>query len=182
MDFTWDSNGRLSMAEVFRTPGSTKTLVSKAVYTYFAESQGYSSDVGTEGDLIQVQTWQPVDRSEDTASGSQLWHVTTTQYRYYDGEDSAGKQHQLKAVIAAQQIEFAAQRNNASAAPTWNTVMVIAELLLTKADGDTAFTEGSVAVTVRDLSSKVIVAYDSNDRVTAQDLLTGCGCAGGGST
>lgn len=180
VDFTWDSNGRLAMAEVFRTPGSTKTLVSKAVYTYFASGHGYSSDVGTDGDLIQVQTWQPVDRSEDTASGSQLWHVTTTQYRYYDGEDSAGKRHQLKAVIAAQQIEFAAQRDNASSAPAWDTVMEFADSLLGMDDGDTAFTEGSVAVTVRDLSSKVIVAYDSSDRVTAQDLLTGCGCAGGG--
>jgi RHS repeat-associated protein len=182
VDFTWDSGGRLEKAEVFRTPGSTKTLVSKAVYTYFAGGQGYSSDVGTDGDLIQVQTWQPVDRSEDTASGSLLWHVTSTQYRYYDGEgeDPAGLAHQLKAVIAAQQIEFAAQRDNAGSPPAWDTVVDFAGELLEKADGDTAFTEGSVAVTVRDLSSKVIVGYDLNGRVTAQDLLTGCGCSGGG--
>jgi RHS repeat-associated protein len=189
VDFTWNSDGRLGKAEVFRSSGATDVLVSKVEYTYFEDSHGYSGDVGTAGDLIQVQTWQPVDKSEDTSSGNQLWHVVTTQYRYYDGsgyptstDPPLGKAHQLKSVISAQQIEFAAQRTNAGGTPAWNTVKNFADTLLTREDTYTVFTEGSTGVTVRDLASKVIVQYDAGDRVLAQDLLTGCGCSGGGST
>ncbi|MFM9097465.1 MAG: DUF6531 domain-containing protein [Phycisphaerales bacterium] len=184
IDFAWTSAGQVATVDVKRRgSGGTPQTVSRVSYTYFTPGAGHSSDVGTDGDLIQVQVWQPVDRSEDQSATNQLWHIVATQYRYHSGESgSLGKAHQLKAVIAPQQIEFAAQRNNSTSTPAWNTVKNYADSLLSMADAAVCFTDGGTNVTVRDLATKFIASYDASDRVTAQELLTGCGCSGGGAT
>ena len=184
INFMWTSAGQVASVEVNRRDGGgVLRTVSRVFYTYFTPNAGYSPDLGTDGDLIQVQVWQPVDRSEDQSATNQLWHIVATQYRYHSGgSGSPGKAHQLKAVIAPQQIEFAAQRSNATGTPAWNTVKNYADSLLAMADAAVCFTDGGTNVTIRDLATKFIASYDASDRVTAQELLTGCGCSGGGAT
>ena len=204
--FDWhvlnDENlGRLKRVTVKRYPpggGGSATDVEKVEYTYKKPGDSNSSAVGTTGDLIQVVKSILVDRAPGSESP---WHITVTQYRYHNGGSAEngtdadndgfayefGNAHQLKAVFLPAQIEYAAQKNNSSGTAHYDTVKTFANTLLTKADGDTAFTDGS-AYKVMDLAAKVIERYETFDaqnpttypgRVLTQYLQSACGCSSG---
>lgn len=213
VEFTWITDpyefnvGRLRQVEVKR--GSA--VVGRVEYSYRREANGslYSAfghaDTGTPGDLIQVATFQPIDRGDSTENDDGNWHVAVTHYRYHDGiapeEEEPieavpgtyvfrGKPHQLKAVINAAEIEIAAQRWSQWATGLTGLQSVLdfaTNHLLTKGDDDECFEDGATSISPLDLAAKVVEEYESDyeegqsgsiHRVQTQYLLSSCGCSG----
>ncbi len=197
--FVWNlvgggTNGnRLQEIRVFRPDGgSGLAMTQRVAYTYFESGQGYSADVGSDGDLIQVKKYVRVDPGPGQSVPS--WRVLVTQYRYHGGSGAAGSvttnsntfnwdggDHQLKMVIQPEQVEYACQQQAAEDAAS-STVDALADALLAKADGAVAWTSGDDVI---DLAGKIIEKYETGmgtaGRVTHQYLQAGCGCGGAGS-
>jgi RHS repeat-associated protein len=182
--------GMVSRVEVRRFDGVNEKWVTTDIvdYTYASQVPGgvtWSSDIGSGADLVQVTKQVLVD---DGPQADDNYWTTVTQYRYHDGNTPSannddrllvdGAAHQLKSVIAPEQIEYYAQQT-AGGAGAYDTVTDAAATLLTEDDGDTVFTEDSIAYKVVDLSAKILSYETSGDRrVAAQYAQSACGCGG----
>lgn len=180
--FPVEQRGFLSRIEVYR-PGSPSDVLTDAVdYWYYGDAGPTPDDVGTIGDLIQVVQSTLVDSAP---AGVDPYVRRVTQYRYHDGTaptgtgderlEVNGADHQLKLVIAPEQVEFYAQQNGLGDA------LAAGIELLGKNDADSAgFVEGGNPVQVIGLAAKVI-GYNTggaHKRVNVQYLQTSCGCSG----
>jgi RHS repeat-associated protein len=163
-----------------------------------------ASDVGSPGDLIQVDTYEPVDPRPRTGAYSTEdmvadlpWRISPTHYRYYgantpvtgpDGQALVGQRHQLKMVVRNEQIESIA-RYQVGGTPRPGQIMDAANLLFHASDtavfsATESYTPYSYhSLSVMQLASK-IVGYDGNvapdAKVTTQYLQSACGCGGNG--
>ncbi len=198
--FTWHLNssdlirrGRLKSVEVQR--GGVVT--DRILYTYFHHGEGTSADLGSDGDLVQVQVSQRLD--PDASIGGAAMYHRVTQYRYFSSDEDhdtlnpddalreaiTGQDHELKMVIQPEQVEYYAQRTGVggAAASIFDAVPAAAQHLLLLGDKEaTGFLENSESMLVVDLASKLI-GYGGNsttgDRwVTVQYLQSACNCAG----
>jgi RHS repeat-associated protein len=188
--------GKLRSANAYQIDDTGNSLLTQRVeYHYFLDEWIDNTPantrpwLGTPGDLIQVDSYVRVD---DAPEGIDPFHVSVTQYRYHDGEPHSngderlavsGEPHQLKAVIAPQQIEFLSQQEREEAEDDvvdGAEVLDTAARLLTVADGSDAFSGASNDLV--DYFAK-IVKYSSSSpyRVTDQYIQAGCGCASGSS-
>jgi len=92
--FTYDGDDNITEIEV-RTGAGTSTRIKEVEYTYF-DSQNHSSDLGADGDLVQVKTARlKTGGDPDTAAD---WIVRYTQYRY-------NSQGMLKAVFLPSAVQ-----------------------------------------------------------------------------
>jgi len=110
---------------VFVASPSYKHLV-HIYYTYYESGQGYSTDCGSEGDLILVRVLSRATGDDLTDSTDGAFSIQrTTMYRYYKGEVAAaavyqllaaspapaelGAAHQLKSVFSPASVEATGQ-------------------------------------------------------------------------
>jgi len=154
--------------------------VQKAEYLY---KTGSNDHLGSTRDLIQVSKSVRVDHGQ--------WYDTIEQYRYHntinEGSDSdsdgfleKGSPNQLKAYIAPEQIEYAAEQFNAAQEndSTRLTLAGYATHLRGLADGGSAY--GSIKLMA--LAANVVARYKTTGslEVEEQYLQSACGCGGGG--
>ena len=92
INFTYDSNSYLTQVQFKDASGN---LLEQVTYTYYQHVTSPSSDLGTSGDLVQVQ----VSKKATTDTGGTLSIVRYTQYRY------SGTSHNLKAVYQHDAIQ-----------------------------------------------------------------------------
>ncbi len=92
INFTYDSSSYLTQVQLKDASGN---LLQQINYTYYQDVTSPSSDLGTSGDLVQVQ----VSKKATTDTGSTLSIVRYTQYRY------SGTSHNLKAVYQHDAIQ-----------------------------------------------------------------------------
>lgn len=188
--FTWhatdhathDLRGALSEIKVQRYTFESSSWawrdVQKVEYGY---KTGTADFLGGGRDLVQVTKSVKLDHGQ--------WYVTVDQYRYHSGstesadDDSdgfsaeSGQAHQVKAIFAPEQIEYAAEQYNAGQSDANKKSLAdYAAYLLTRDDGETAF--GTTKVMA--LASSVIAKYETSGdyRVTEQYLQSACGCGG----
>lgn len=197
---------KLARAEVYRPDGSASMVTQYVKYYYLDNSStevmhwdkdfdptdnpdagytdlslfsGPSTDLGTDGDLVMVETYTAVDLNDTTTNGSGAsaitepnnWRVKVTQYRYHDDTAAPssgdirlrieGKAHQLKMELMPQQVEFVAQRrlSGASGSPDDMTMATESYALLELDDGDEAFLDGSTSIKMYQAAAKII-SYD----------------------
>ncbi len=176
------NNGRLSTIALIEKDAEGNAAVTRRVDYVYADDD---SDLGTEGDLVQVTTRTLVD----AASSGAPYRPLVTQYRYHNGTtfyesgderlDVQGGAHQLKSVFVPQQIEFLAQEltQNGQSWDADEAVMNAAEYLRGKDDDDDVYS--SAPRKVVDYAAKIVgYATSGERRVTAQYLQSSCGCAG----
>ncbi|WP_428940595.1 RHS repeat-associated core domain-containing protein [Fontivita pretiosa] len=100
---TGTNAGRVQKIDV---KNASSQVIKRVRYTYYAAGQGYSTDVGSDGDLLMVESMAAADG--DTLStdpnDSALSIKRVTQYRYYRDGDADGKNHLLKMVIEPAQV------------------------------------------------------------------------------
>jgi RHS repeat-associated protein len=186
-------NGKLARLIVVRDPQGTPVETQRLEYTYKHGLDGFSADVGTAGDLIEVVKYTRVDAWTDTSTPHTPSHPHLTfvsQYRYHDvmvtapttGDlrlQIAGKDHQLKIVIRPEQMEYAAQQVNRGGYLTQYSAAIrdLGYRMLRLDDDRGVFKhEGSSDfIEVADLATK-IVGYSSSGEVDAQFVQAGCGC------
>lgn len=189
-------------------------------YRYFGDffGSGADNEIGGQQDLVQVERYELVDAREGGAPDESVpapsaagvagmnARVQITQYRYWGGEetcpeceaidadkgdDVSGVAHQLRAIIQPEQIEFYAQRVNATngslPSPRPTLLQLANELIVRSGTPVTAattlWTEGGHTYTITDLCSKLI-GYESasTGRVTSEwSQGSGCGCGGAGA-
>lgn len=173
--------GKLQRIGAYRFDSNRDRILLKDVtYLYKENGDGWSPDLGTPGDLIQVVSNEAVDASFDLP-----FRTRVTQYRYHDGEsatttgnvrlDLTGGVHQLKHVIQPEQIEFVAQAIHAGDGTLQHLVVLSEANTILDADDSASFASG--AIQFIDLPSK-IVGYGSL-WVNTQYLQTSCGCSSG---
>jgi RHS repeat-associated protein len=188
---TGAERGRLRSLSVFRGPEASAVLTDTVEYRYKRQIHDeLSDDTGTAGDLIQVVARQMTDSVE---GGKPLFHSKVTQYRYHRAArtpagapngsplDVVGADHQLKAVLLPEQIEFYAQRKfgQSGIGGSPDTVVLAADELLLRDDGDEAFNDVGTSRKVTDLAAKVVGYEQSGDqRVAVEFLQSSCGCTG----
>lgn len=238
----WDTTAatapKLARAEVYRPRPSGGPVVTQYVKYYYLNGAGTSvmhwdkdfdpsttddgfevlagvtpsGDLGTGGDLVQVETYTAVNLNDlvDYTTPSAMsepaqWRAQVTQYRYHDGGAvpstgdirlrTGGFAHQLKMELMPQQIEFAVQQRLADGG-TPDDMSVVNESyeLLKKDDDATAFTDSSMTdIKMYQVAAKII-SYDTT--VALSPLRTvqspvdrqfiqssaGCGCGSVGTT
>lgn len=188
--------GRLKSLSLFRGPVESAVLTDVIEYRYKQQGQDeLSDDTGVAGDLIQVVSKQLTDTMGD--DGKPVFYNRVTQYRYHRSSrvptgppnealaDVVGADHQLKAIILPEQIEFYAQKRfgQSSIGGTADTVVLAAEELLRRDDGDEAFVDSGTSRKVTDLAAKIIGYGDADSqtgmlRVVVEFLQSACGCTG----
>ncbi|MCC6910301.1 MAG: hypothetical protein IT430_20395 [Phycisphaerales bacterium] len=187
--FFWNTSdrygldGTLTGIQIVRfTPAGVPIQTHMIEYLYQADedpNQFTSTEVGTAGDLIQVIVRERVD-GEGTG-GEPADRVRITQYRYHDTSVTSrissdgrltviGKDHQLKMIIGAEQIEAYAEEFG------YTDVESAAAALLMLDDGDELGAPGSPKLI--DLASKIVAYEESGSKVSRQYVQTGCGCSG----
>ncbi len=95
--------GRIQSLDVANRTGQ---VIKRVQYIYYSGFQGYSTDVGTDGDLLMVDVREraSADNLANSTDGDfSIRH--TTQYRYYKSADSDGKAHLLKMVLEPDDVE-----------------------------------------------------------------------------
>ena len=173
--------GKLQRIGAYRFDSNRdRILLQEVTYLYKENGDGWSPDLGTPGDLIQVVSNEAVDASFDLP-----FRTRVTQYRYHDGEsasttgnvrlDLTGGVHQLKHVIQPEQIEFVAQAIHAGDGTLGHGVVLSAANTILDTDDSESFASG--AIQFIDVPSK-IVGYGSL-WVNTQYLQTSCGCSSG---
>ena len=154
-------------------------------------TDGFVTDFGRPGDLVQVQKAVRVDA--DRTDSQNVWYHTVTQYRYYgdgasplliDGEVLSGEPRQLRSVYGPEQIEYFADYLGRSQAQVLDARDGAAALGMLAENATTGLPAGNAddnwSVT-HDIASKLI-GYGSDDRVKRQYLRAStCGCSGGQS-
>ena len=149
--YTWGTSGslvgKLLKAEV--TSGSNQVL-QRAVYTYYTAGT-HSEDCGSEGDLIQVETWTcvPGQYLSTTPQASEIANHRVTQYRYYRSGASDGDASQLKMVLESDAVQSVIADSGGSNSPAW---------ILTQADN--AVITGSA--TLAQYASRAFTYYVSD--------------------
>ena len=194
VQFRWNTDvavpgayGKVDTVQVLRKNSASNWVETDRVEYLYKE--GSVDHLGTEGDLIQVSNRTSVD----TVPLGQRLRTQITQYRYHDGTVTTaptddddrvqilGADHQLKLVIEPEQVEFFAQKANASWAVGGHAAIDAgAAALLTKLDSATLFTHESIPYSTRDIASKILSYTGTSDSpITTQYLQTGCGGSGG---
>lgn len=173
-------------------------------YLYYKDGvSGQSVELGTPGDLIEVQHRTVVDRMDlsSVESATLPYHTRITQYRYHTPNPTSsgpptgspcdpserlqarGKVHQLKMVIMPEQMEYYAQQVDEALSTPWpydTAILHAAERLRGKNDADIETDwPGATDPAVVDLAAKIVSYNSSSDRVEYQYLQTACGCGGG---
>ena len=94
------NGGMISQMDVYDgNPNNGANVLQRVNYTYYASGAGYSSNCGSDGDLIMVENWKR------TSAGA-LGNKRTTMYRYYAGlEGYANLDHKLKTVFSPATVE-----------------------------------------------------------------------------
>jgi RHS repeat-associated protein len=190
-------NGRLRTVYVYRYPQYYEPVYPEPSgdlthfirFRYMDENDAaLSPDLGNTGDLIQVIESVRVDPAPGGTS-QPTWRHHITQYRYHGNTESSGSVEerdydwqsvsgQLKLVIQAEQIEYAAQRQG-EADEAMVDIVEFAESLLAKDDDALAWDDGSTLVV--DLAQKVNEKYETSgqERILSQHVQSACGCSGG---
>lgn len=196
--FSWrlsgDAKGRLDSVQVLRRrEGDDVLIVTDYVRyryfgddTYLGEAITFSPDLGTTGDLVQVERHTRLNRPYE---GGGWFSIAVTQYRYHDGTwetesldgerfDIGGRPHQLKAIIRPEQVEYYAQHQGPPTELTPATILERAGDLLQLDDADEALNDGSTRL-VADLAAKIVSYVDDDDGcVERQYIQSSCGCSG----
>ncbi|MCA9264273.1 MAG: hypothetical protein KDA60_10515, partial [Planctomycetales bacterium] len=188
--YTYD-NGRIKAITV-ASGGSTILVV---VYTYYGETGvPANSDLGTSGDLVQVQVLRHV--TDSAATGDDEYIVRTTQYRY-DGTSS-----RVKAVYESDAIQRIIDEDPADG------IAGVDDILALDDDGDTGELNGNA---LTDYASRQFIYYTSDlttngnlvtefgteqlqtkyggvetseatDNLVEKEIIGGAGCCGGSGT
>lgn len=188
-----DTTGRLLHVSVHRPflGDGPDDLETHHVYYTYHDGDG-EAWLGSSWDMIQVAVWERVDPEPDAAEPTDpVWRKRYTQYRYHvdvaegpvetvdtdsDGDgyfNEYGDMHQLKMVINPEQIEYYAQLK-ADDEGGLHEVGEYTDDLMALGDGTA---DGDVGFKPVNLAAKLIPNYrDTTGEVTAQVLLTGCGC------
>ena len=183
INFDWhagpgsDGSGRLTRAQVFNGAGS---LTHEVEYSYQGGPGATREALGTDGDLVLVRHREKLD-------GENAWRTRVVHYRFHnpilnepldpeydsdiDGFVEFGHEHQLKLIVAPEQIEYVAALNGM-------TVDQVGTALLGMDDSDTFVASG---LKVTDFASKIVAQYEDSveKRVKLQYVQAGCGCGGG---
>ncbi len=188
--FFWNTSDRYGLDGTLRgiqvvrfTPAGVPVQTHMIEYLYQADgdpNQLHSMEVGTAGDLIQVIVRERIDG--EGLQGEPIDRVKITQYRYHDASVTSrvnsdgrltvvGKDHQLKMIISAEQIEAYAEEFG------YTNVESAAAALLMLNDDDELGAPGSPKLI--DLASKIVAYEEPGNRVSRQYVQTGCGCSGG---
>lgn len=195
-------------AEVYRPSASGDVLTQNVDYYHLINDNGLkvkhynlasdtweavsgltpSSDLGSDGDLVQVVRYTAVDPEASTVEFRPL----VTQYRYHNDTAAAaagtdirlrtqGKLHQLKMEFMPQQLEHLAQLTSTASTPSDMTVVDEATDLLAL-DDDASI--GSTGHKVFEAAEKVISYTRTGESVVDFQFLqaTNCGCGSSGST
>lgn len=186
--FRWDldpssvTNGKLVEINAKRRASVSSDWVSveRVFYTYQTDATNH---LGSPGDLIQVWRKTLVDSTQVGDNSVDEF----TQYRYHTGAaagsssderlNTTGAAHQLRLVIAPQQIEYFAQQYNTAQSGTKPQTQIAAASALLALTDETA----SAGLKPIDLASKIVSYYTSGTsaaRVKDQYLQTSCGCSG----
>ena len=179
-----NNSGRLHTLQVARNDNGNYIVTDEVEYKYKNEDDALPDDIGTDGDLIQVNQRTSIDQADDP---DVKWQERITQYRYHNGgqasqEDerlnTTGENHQLKLVIEPQQVEYFAQYKNRYGSYALKSVALVraAEDLVNLQDYEYFIVNQSRVI---DLASK-IVSYGIFGRpevVCIQYLQSGCGCS-----
>lgn len=188
-------NGKLARVQVIRFSSTgVESETDRVEYTYKHSYDGFSADLGTDGDLIQVTSFRRIDAVQaDGGSYTPGYPARTsvTQYRYHNGIAAGsgdprleviGAAHQLKLVVRPVQMEYYAQKLHRGGALQHPSVAVrdAAWRLMLRNDDDLAFRdEASQNYKVIDLAGKIVGYNLTSGRVEKQYLQSSCGCSGG---
>ena len=150
--YTYLSSGvntsRLSIIDI---KNASNQVIRRVKYTYYQSGGSYSSDLGTDGDLIMVES---LDRAQGDDYGSTLDNAfsirRTTQYRYYASTSADGRAHQLKAVYEPQTVQYMLDAGNSGITSSAD--------ILAKADSY----QVTAAVTVAGLACRSFTYYTAN--------------------
>ncbi|MCC7408891.1 MAG: RHS repeat-associated core domain-containing protein [Phycisphaeraceae bacterium] len=197
VSLTYDANGvnegRITSIFVYDGAPGSSVCLRKVYYTYYKSGQGYSTDVGSDGDLIMVKILERAGGDNLSQNGDDYFSARrTVHYRYYKSGDSNGVAHQIKSVFDSENIQ--------------NMIGVVSGVsdeddVLLKSDADTStyaarsFTyytsnEDTSSVTIwggtRNLHNEfggtdLNEYYDSTKggRVKSETVSTGCSSCGG---
>lgn len=186
--FTWhagpgsNGSGRLTRAQVFRGDGNfpAGSLTHEVEYSYKGEVGATRNALGTDGDLVLVRHREKLDDEND-------WRTRVVHYRFHnpilnepldpeydsdqDGFIEFGHDHQLKLIVAPEQIEYVATLQGMTADQ-------VGAALLGMDDNDTFGVGGP---NVMDFAAKIVAQYEDSPekRVKLQYVQAGCGCGGG---
>ena len=149
LGFTYTGSGSSrKLTQIQLKTSVNGTLLGQVDYTYY--TAGHSTDVGSDGDLVQVKTQQA------DSSGSN-WIVHYTQYRYYRSGDPNGAAHLLKAVFESDAVQRILDvRTDISGADN----------ILAKADGD-----DNGGPKIEDFATRRFTYYTTN-LITSQAVTT----------
>ena len=97
--------GRIATIEVKN--GSSQVL-QRVKYTYYVNGAGYSTNCGSNGDLIMVEILTRGSADDLAQSGDAYFAIKRiTMYRYFRDGDSDGAAHQLKMILSPASVEKA---------------------------------------------------------------------------
>ena len=135
------------------------TVIAQAEYTYKGNGS-YDSDLGTDGDLVQVK----VSHKDSGDTGADFSIVRYTQYRYFSLADTAedvdgdgvddGRDHEMKMVLEADAIQRIIDYSDSD-------LIDSADDLLTMADTDDVGA-GASAKDLREFASRSFTYYTEN--------------------
>jgi hypothetical protein len=187
--------GQLIRVEVQRFDGLQYRMVEQVTYSYLygttVGTAAASTHLGIAGDLVEVIKSSLVNRVEAGGPGGATapYRTQITQYRYHAtdrgaGSDSneilnaRGRDHQLKMIIAPEQIEYLAQLRTFGSIDADEALRSAARNLLATDDGSNLDIYGGPTTKPIDLAAKII-AYESSTpyRVKTEYVQAGCGCS-----
>ncbi|MCA9287595.1 MAG: hypothetical protein KDA05_03365, partial [Phycisphaerales bacterium] len=163
--FVWTLDGKLESVWADRREAQGgRPVIARVAYRYHDGSTD-GDWLGTEGDLIQVTTRTRID----AADAGEPFRTLVTQYRYHDESLAAptgseplsaldGFDHQLKMVIAPEQIEFFAEYANSTVLTSGpqDRMLEAAEVLLGLEDDDTVDFQTLPDLELYQLASKLV--------------------------
>lgn len=152
----------ITVSDVSSNP-SEDDIFAKVNYTYYGESLGFtpSTDTGSIGDLIQVETL--LRTSEDSAEVGNVWQKSYTQYRYFSD-------HKLKAIYSSGAIDRAINYNSSDEVTTGNLIDTPEDLLQLDDTEAKIGTSGDL-YSINNFSSRSFTYYSSNLDTTSIDTV-----------
>ncbi|MBX3375127.1 MAG: RHS repeat protein [Phycisphaeraceae bacterium] len=176
--FDWDTaRGWLRRVRVERPGAGGMRLTQQVEYRYVTDqSPGpFHDDVGTSGDLALVIQRERIDCDRVSGCGSDAWYTRYWHYRFHGENSEDGNQHQLRMIIAPEQIEYVARFLDLDQEH-------VVEVLCDSADGARPWELLGLDLRVSDLARKIISRYEtdteSEQRVLEQFVRDGCDCSG----
>ncbi len=156
IDYSYYASGtETDRLEKIEVKNASSTVTSKVEYTYYGNVTSPSTDLGSDGDLVQVK----ISRRDSDGTG---WTTRTTQYRYYNSSSADGKPHQLKAVLEPDAVLRITSAGN--------TAVDTADEILTQGDSYTVTGSNDI----EDYFSRSFTYYTS-DLDTDSAITTGWG-------